>query len=156
MSHMGHTGFTSAGMENPFTRAFWRELGSKTITNTRSDRLLNKVRGLSVTRTSTLSNQQHSKLNWARQYASAAALSRNNHLTAGRASFVLGNTPTISNLINHSQQVQTPISKNRANVPLTIAVTQANQQARAAVQQEYVLVQNAMMWFELCTKTSLA
>jgi hypothetical protein len=55
----------------------------------------------------------------------------------------LGNTPTIGNLINHSQQVQTPISKNCANVPLTIAVTQANQQARAAVQQEYVLVQKA-------------
>jgi hypothetical protein len=55
MSHMGHTGFTSAGMENPYTLAFLRELRSKTITNTRSNRLLN-VRGLPVTRTSTHSN----------------------------------------------------------------------------------------------------
>jgi hypothetical protein len=46
-----------------YTRAFGRELGSKTITNTRSDRLLNKVRGIPVTCTPTLSNQQHSKLN---------------------------------------------------------------------------------------------
>jgi hypothetical protein len=72
-------------------------------------------------------------MNLARRYASAVCLSCSKHLAAGRASFILGNTLTIGNLINHSQQVQTPISKNRANVPLTIAVTQANQQAWAAV-----------------------
>jgi hypothetical protein len=143
MSHTGHTGFTSAGVENPYTRAFRRELGSKMITNTRSDRLLNEVRGLPVTCTSTLSNQQYSKLNLSRRYASAVGLSHSDHLTAGRTSFVLGNTPTIDNLINHSQQVQTPISKNCANVPLTIAVTQANQQAWAAMQQEYALAEKA-------------
>jgi hypothetical protein len=71
MSHIGHTGFTSTGVENPYTRAFWRELGSKKNINTRSDRLLNKVRGLPVTHTSTLSNRQHRKLNQARRYASA-------------------------------------------------------------------------------------
>jgi hypothetical protein len=104
MSHTGHTGFTSAGVENPYTRAFRRELGSKTITNTRSDRLLNEVRRLLVTcTTSTLSNQQHSKLNRARRYASAVGLSRSDHLAAGRMSFILGNTLTIGNLIDHSQ-----------------------------------------------------
>jgi hypothetical protein len=103
MSHTGHTGFTSAGVENPYTRAFQRELESKTITNTRSDRLLNKVRGLPVTRTPTISNQQHSKLNRARRYASGVGLSCSDHLAAGRASFVLGNSLTISNLIKHSQ-----------------------------------------------------
>jgi hypothetical protein len=143
MSHTGHTGFTSAGAENPYTRAFWRELGIKTITNTRSDRQLNKVRGLPVTHTSTLSNRQHSKLNRARRYASAIGLSRSDHLAPGRASFVLGNTLTIGNLIDHSQQVQTPVSKNRANVPLIIVVTQANQQARAAMLQEYASAEKA-------------
>ncbi len=96
MSHTGHTGFTSAGLENPYTRAFWRELGSKLITNTRSDRLLNEVRGLPVTGTPTLSNRQHSKLNRARRYASAVGLSRSDHLAACRASFVLDNTLTMT------------------------------------------------------------
>jgi hypothetical protein len=62
---------------------------------------------------------------------------------AGHASFVLGNTLTISNLIDHSQGVQTPVSKNHANIPLTIAVTQANQQAWAAMLQEYALAEKA-------------
>jgi hypothetical protein len=57
--------------------------------------------------------------------------------------FVLGNTLTIGNLIDHSQQVQTPISKNHVNVPLPIAVTQANQQARAAMLQEYASAEKA-------------
>jgi hypothetical protein len=103
MSHTGHTGFTSAGTENPYTWVFWRELGIKTITNTISDRLLNKVRGLPVTCTSTLSNQQHRKLSRARRSASAVGLSCSDHLVAGCASFVLGNTLTIGNLIDHSQ-----------------------------------------------------
>ncbi len=116
MSATGCTIGTSNGVQNPYTWAFWRELGSKGILDRRFRKASEDVFGHPVTRTWTLTGCQHSKLLRAQCHASVISLAPSNSLAVGTAEFVSNNTLTIGNLVDYSQKVWTCLPKKRINL----------------------------------------
>jgi hypothetical protein len=97
----GHTANTGNSIGNPYTPAFWRELGSRGILSTAHGNLVG-VMGNSVTRTRALTGFHLNKRLRAQRFASAASLACSCSLTTGAAVFVAGMTPTVGNLVKYS------------------------------------------------------
>jgi hypothetical protein len=137
MSATGHTFGTSNNVKNPYTQAFWRELGSKGILDHRFGKALEEAFGHPVTCTWTLTGFQQSKLLRAQHHASAISLARSNSLVDGTANFFINNTPTIGDLVDYSQKVCTCLPIKRIKLPHLVSNAQANLQARASVFHRY-------------------
>jgi hypothetical protein len=141
MSVTGCTIGTSNGVQNPYTWAFWRELGSEGILNRRFRKALEDVFGHPVTCTWTLTGCQHSKLLRAQCHASVISLAPSDSLAVGTVEFVSNNTLTIGNLVDYSQKVQTCLPKKRINLPHSVSIAQANLQAQASVFHKYAALE---------------
>ncbi len=103
--------------QNPYTQVFWRDLVSKGILDHRFGKALEEVVGHPVTCTWTLTGCQWSKLPRAQCHALAISLAHNNSLAVGTVVFFINNTPTIGDLVDYSQKVQTCLPKKCINLP---------------------------------------
>jgi hypothetical protein len=125
MSSTGRTGDTGTGATNPYTRAFQRELGSGGISTGgvvgASDRVLRH----SVIHKWTTKGSRLQRL---RRHASAEALAHGNALSTGLAAFAARSTPTIGDLIDHTQNRYTGLKGQALGT---------NLEARTSVQQDY-------------------
>jgi hypothetical protein len=93
---------------NPYTQAFPRELGSGGISTGGVVRALDEVLWHSVIHKWTyIGSTKGNKLQRARHHASAKALARGNALSTGLAAFAARNTPTMGDLIDHTQNRST-------------------------------------------------
>jgi hypothetical protein len=137
MSATGCIVGTSVNVQNPYTQVFWRELGSKGISDCRFGKTLEEVFGHPVSRTWTLTGFQWSKLLRAQRHASAISQACSNSLADGTTDFFINNIPTTGNLLDYSQKVWTCLLKKRINLPDLVSTAQANLQAQASVFHKY-------------------
>jgi hypothetical protein len=129
MSTLGPSVGTNHDVQNPYTRVFLRELGSKGILDCRFGKASEEVFGHPVTCTWTLTGFQVSKLLRVQCHASAISLACSNSLADGSTDSFINNTPTIGNLVYYSQKVQTCLPKKCINLPHLVSIAQANLQA---------------------------
>jgi hypothetical protein len=141
MSIMGPTIGMSNDVQNPYTRVFWRELGSKGILDCRFGKTSEKVFGHPVSCTWTLTGFQWSKLLRAQRHASAISRACSNSLADGTLDFFISNKPTIGDLVDYSQKVCTCLPKKRINLPHSESTAQANLQARASILHKYATLE---------------
>ncbi len=141
MSTTGRTVGTSKDVQNPYTRAFWRELDSKGILDRKFGKTPEEVFGHPVSCTQTLTGFQRSELLRAQRHASAISLACSNSLADGTADFFINNTPTIGNLVDYSQKVLTCLPKKRINLPHSVSTAQANLQSQTSMFHKYAALE---------------
>jgi hypothetical protein len=137
MSATGLTGMvTNLGEENPYIRAYRREINGTRSTNmTERIRIAQEVKSLHVRRPHELSRERRLKHERLTRHASTKALQRRDALTAGREAYITQHLPTVGNLMDYSQR------NSPKNLPapraMDLATIIVNQQAKASVVSEY-------------------
>ncbi len=127
----------SAGEDNPYTRAFHREPGVKQSTQT-EEVSTELVYSMSCNKIRT--TWQSNKLHRAKQHSLHKAMEWMNGLNRGSAEFLAASTPTIGNLMEHTQQQNTQLTRPVDKFVSTadaLERAQANKEAKEAVRQEY-------------------
>jgi hypothetical protein len=147
MSATERTSITGSVATNRYTWAFQRELGSKEI-STRgvvgaSDMVL---RHSVVHKWTYIHDTKGNRLQRVRCYASAEALAHGNALSTGLVAFAARNTPTVGDLIDHTQNRYTGLKgrallKTLISPPLTLA--RINLEACASVQRDYAATEGS-------------
>jgi hypothetical protein len=134
----------SGGGANPFTQAFWRQLGCRGISSSNS-KGSNEVLGQRVTQVRGLTPRQQNRRLRAAQQASVASLECSHSLTAGAAAFVVASTPTVGDLVDYLQRIPGSHSsmscQENSATPNPISFACVNTAACAAVYQEYVAME---------------
>ena len=124
--------------DNPYTRAFHREPGINRITQTETE---SNEPAYSMPRNRMRMTRQSNKLLCAKQHSSCEAVERMNGLNRGAAKFFAATTPTIGDLMEHTQQRHTQITRPIVDkfVPTSEVLERArvNREARESVQREY-------------------
>jgi hypothetical protein len=105
MSPTKHTAATGSSMENPYTCAYQRDLGTAGISDEgdRHRRSMDTVsHGYPVVPVRHLTPRQQQKLHRARLYASAQNLERLRQFGVGSMDFLLQATPTVGQLLEYT------------------------------------------------------
>jgi hypothetical protein len=136
MSGAGHTAYMGGSGGNLYTRAFWRELGSRGITSTAHGNVVGAT-GNSVTCTRALTDFHLNKRLQAQHFASAASLARSRSLITGAAIFVAGMTPTVGNLVKFSSTWGACTARIKCPTTKSVTTGWANLVAQASVHREY-------------------
>jgi hypothetical protein len=141
------TSNTGSVATNRYTWAFQKELGSGGISTGGVVGALDVVLRHSVIHKWTyICDTKGNRLQRVRCYASAKALAHSNVLSTGLASFAARNTPTVGDLIDHTQNRYTGLKgqallKTLIAPPLTLART--NLEACASVQRDYAATEGS-------------
>jgi hypothetical protein len=97
----------SAGEDSPYTRAFHREPSVKQSTQT-EEVSMEPAYSTSCNRIRTM--RQSNKLHCAKQHSLHESMEWINGLNRGAAEFLAASTPTICNLMEHTQQQNTQLT----------------------------------------------
>ena len=141
----GSTAEEISSTENPYTRAFWKQLGSKGISYTTDRRLLDALLDQPATCNRSLTDRQKRKLHRARLHTLEADQSHQAVLNIRAARYLAEAMPTIGNLIECTQQSHSTITRRIVNSVATVrgaALARTNQEACAAISTEYVSLED--------------
>jgi hypothetical protein len=123
--------------DNPYTRAFHREPGINRVTQTETESM---EPAYSIPRNRMRTTRQSNKLLRAKQHSSLEALERMKGLNRGAAQFLAATTPSIGDLMGHTKQRHTQITRPIDKFIPTSEVLErarANREARESVRREY-------------------
>jgi seryl-tRNA synthetase len=123
--------------DNPYTRAFHRKPVINQITQTEAK---SEEPAYSMPRNRNRTTRQSNKLLRARQHASREAVERINGLNRGAKTFLLAAIPTIGDLMEHTKQRHTRITRPIDNFVPTFEVLErarVNIEAQESVRREY-------------------
>ena len=141
----GSTAEEISSAENPYTRAFRRQLGSRGISDTTDRRRLKALLDQPATRNKTRTDRQQRKLHRAIRHASESEQGRQAAVNIGAATYLAEATPTIGNLIEYTQRAHSTVTRWAVNSVSTVrgvALARANQEACSAVRMEYVSLED--------------
>jgi hypothetical protein len=123
--------------DNPYTRAFHREPGINQITQTEKE---SNEPAYPTPRNRMRTTRQSNKLLREKQHSLRKAVERMNGLNRGAAKVLAAATPTIGDLMEHTQQQHTQFTCPMDKFVPTVEVLErarVNKEARESVQREY-------------------
>ena len=122
----------SGGMDNPYVCVF--NHGSPVCAP------VNKDKSVLVTRPCLRTARQAARLHRAWLHASQESTKQWEDLNQGATNFLVSASPTVGNLVNHTQTGHRSISRPLPMAPITVNIAHANLAARESVRREYAKV----------------